>query len=148
MSPIGRSLLGGVTGAVAVTLLNETARRVVPYAPRMDVIGRRGLGRVMERAGIPAPRGDRLNELALAGDLVSNSLYYSLVGIGPRRGAVLRGTLLGMVAGMGAATLPGPLGLGTQPGKKTPYTELLTVAWYTIAGVAAGAVCQAMSSRS
>lgn len=148
MTPFGRSLLGGVAGALTVTLLNESARRAIPHAPRMDVIGQRALERVLDRAGIAAPRGDGMVGLALAADLASNSLYYSAVGTGPGQGALRRGTLLGLAAGLGAATLPGPLGLGPQPGKKTPYTELLTVAWYTIAGLTAGAVYGALSPRT
>jgi hypothetical protein len=109
----------------------------------MDVIGQRALARVMEGAGVPAPPGEALRGLALAGDLVSNSLYYATVGVGPGRGAIRRGTMLGLAAGLGAATLPGPLGLGPQPGKRTPYTEILTVAWYTIAGLSAGAIYRA-----
>jgi len=145
---MGRSLLGGIAGALTVNLLNESARRLIPHAPRMDVIGRRALARVLKKAGVPAPRGGPLVGLALAGDILSNSLYYSATALGAEQSAVRRGTLLGLAAGLGAATLPGPLGLGPQPGKKTPYTELLTVAWYTLGGLAAGAVYRAASSQS
>ena len=43
-----------------------------------------------------------LNAVWLAGDLFSNSLYYSLVTIGSPRRAILRGFLFGMAAGIGA----------------------------------------------
>ncbi len=138
MNPIGRALAGGVTGALTATLLNESVRRIMPHAPRMDVIGERALGRTMEGVGLPAPEGDRLKGMALAGDLASNSLYYSAVGLGSERRAIRNGAILGLIAGIGAATLPRPMGLGTQPGQRTPYTQFLTVAWYTIAGLAAG----------
>lgn len=147
MNPIGRSLVGGVAGALTVTLLNESARRSIPHAPRMDVIGERALGRVMDRSGISAPDGERLKGMALVGDIASNSLYYSAVGLGSDRSAIRNGTLLGLIAGLGAATLPGPMGLGPQPGQRTPYTQILTVAWYTIAGLSAGAAYRATAPR-
>ena len=148
MNPIGRALAGGVAGALTVTLLNESARRIIPHAPRMDVIGERALGRTIEAAGLPAPEGDRMKGMALAGDIASNSLYYAAVGLGSSRGAIRNGAVLGLLAGIGAATLPGPMGLGPQPGQRTPYTQLLTAAWYTIAGLAAGAAFRAIDRHA
>jgi hypothetical protein len=145
MDRIGCSLLSGVTGALTATLLNESARQLIPHAPRMDVIGQRALARVMEGAGMDPPRGDRMYAASMVGDIVTNSLYYSAVGIGPERSAVRRGAILGLVAGLGAATLPEPLGLGPQPGQKTPITQLLTISWYTIGGIAAGAAFRAIA---
>jgi hypothetical protein len=80
-----------------------------------------------------------LHEAALVGDIVSNSLYYSLVGAGPARDAMRNGALLGLAAGLAAVFLPERLGLGRQPTEDTPETQLMTVAWYTIGGLAAGA---------
>ena len=36
----------GLAGAVALTLVHETARRVIPHAPRVDVIGVRAIARL------------------------------------------------------------------------------------------------------
>ena len=41
---------------------------------------------------------------------------------------------------LGAVFLPGPLGLGTKPSARTPQTAAMTVAWYAIGGLVAGAV--------
>ena len=43
-----KAIGGGVAGAAAVTLLNESARRVIPHAPRMEVMGKRAIARPME----------------------------------------------------------------------------------------------------
>ena len=148
MHPIGRALSSGMVGALTVTFLNESARRMLPHTPRMEVIGERALRRAIEVAGLPAPQDDRLKGMALMGDLVSHSLYYSAVGLGSERRAIRNGAILGLIAGIGAATLPRPMGLGTQPGQRTPYTQLLTVAWYSIAGLAAGAAFRAIGGPS
>lgn len=133
-----RSLAGGAVGALALTALNEIARRRVPHAPRMEVIGMRALAGAVRRIGGTPPSGRTLFRSTLAGDLLSNTLYYALVGAGSRRTRVTRGLLLGAAAGLGAVLLPPMLGLGHPPGERRPATPLMTVAWYTVGGVAAG----------
>jgi hypothetical protein len=141
-----KALASGVAGAVALNAVHETARRTIPRAPRMDVIGRRGIAKSMVALGKEPPHGQRLQGAALAGDLVSNALYYSLIGLGSDRAKPTwqRGLVLGLAAGLGAVFLPPVLGLGRQPGRRGPFTHLLTVAWYTIGGLAAAATLRAL----
>lgn len=134
------SLAGGAAGAAVLTLVHESARRVRDDAPRMDVLGRRAIAAGVRAAGATPPSGERLQTAALAGDLVANTAYYALVGLDGPKGAVARGGLLGLAAGLGAVFLPGPLGLGTGPSRRTPQTAAMTVAWYTLGGLVAGAV--------
>jgi len=90
------------------------------------------------------PRRD-LIKIAMAGDLASNTAYYSLVGAAGPDNAVAAGTLLGLAAGIGAVLLPGPLGLGEAPSARTPQTKAMTVAWYLAGGLAAGLAFRALS---
>lgn len=140
------ALAGGLAGAVTVTLLNEGVRRAMPHAPRMDVIGERALARSLNALGAEPPHGRALYRWTLAGDLVSNALYYRLVGARAPEKAWTRGGALGLAAGLGAALLPRPLGLGRQPGARVPQTQLLTVAWYLAGGLAAAAVSRAVGT--
>ena len=142
----GTSLPAGFAGAAAVTLINEVARRCVSAAPRLDVLGMRGLAKMMRAAKQDPPPPDQLFRLAMAGDLVSNTLYYSLVGRG--RGAWGRGALLGLAAGLGAAFLPAPLGLGRGPTERSPATRLMAVAWYLAGGLAAAAASSQWDRRN
>ncbi|HVG29598.1 MAG TPA: hypothetical protein VM864_07855 [Pyrinomonadaceae bacterium] len=137
-----RSLSSGLVGAVALTAIHETARRALPgEAPRMDVIGMRAIARSLRALDQEPPVP--LHELTLAGDLAANTLYYSLVGVGARRNALLRGALLGAAAGVGAVLLPEPLGLGDQP-SQSGSTKAMTVAWYVAGGLAAAAAFNLM----
>ena len=113
----------------------------------MDVIGRRAIARPMRAMGVHPPAGQRLQAAALTGDIVCNTLFYSLVGLGVRRGRDVwrRGLLLGVAAGVGAAVLPPVLGLGRQPGHRGAPTHLLTILWYTLGGIAAAATFRAVS---
>ncbi|HZT59921.1 MAG TPA: hypothetical protein VFA21_15020 [Pyrinomonadaceae bacterium] len=138
-----KALGSGLVGAFALTLIHETARRFVDDAPRMDVVGMRALAKTMRAVDVEPPVP--LHEAALVGDIVSNSLYYSLVGAGSARDAVRNGALLGLAAGLGAVILPERLGLGRQPTEDAPQTQLMTVAWYTLGGLAAGAAYAAIA---
>lgn len=70
--------------------------------------------------------------------------YFTLVAAGGRKGAVTRGAVLGLAAGLGAVFLPGPLGLGTAPSRRTPATAVMTAAWYSLGELVAGAVYAAL----
>lgn len=137
----------GAVGATVLTAVHETARQRWDDAPRMDVLGRRAIARSLEYVGVEPPRGERLQQTALAGDVVSNSLYYSLVAAGSPEGAVTRGALLGLAAGVGAVLLPGPLGLGEKPSNRTRQTQVATVAWYLLGGLAAGVTYRLLGGR-
>ncbi len=134
------SLAAGLAGALALTVLHETARRVVPKAPRMDKLGRRGLARSLRAAGIEPPSRDTLQAAALAGDVVSNGLTFALVGLAAPGLGPMVGASIGAAAGLGGVALPPVLGLGPGPQRSDTSTRLMTVAWYTIGGLVAGEV--------
>ncbi len=133
------SLAAGLAGALALTALHETVRRLRPQdAPRMDVLGERGLRKLLRLEDLPQPDHETVYSATMLGDVLTNGLYYSLVGSG--RHSLGRGVGLGVLAGVGGVLLPGPLGLGTAPSRRTPQTEAMTIAWYTIGGLVAGLV--------
>ena len=133
------SISSGAIGAATLTLIHEMARHTHPDAPRMDVLGKRALAAGVRLVGGEPLPGPELHAAALGGDLILNGAYYSLVGLAGPKGAVSCGVLLGLAAGVGAVLLPGLLGLGTRPSRRTPQTAAMTIAWYTIGGVVAGA---------
>lgn len=141
---LSKALVSGLAGAVAVTVAHETLRRLVPEAPRMDVLGMRAISKIMKKAGAQPPAGSSLRAWAMAGDIVSNSIYYSITGGG--KDAWLRGSLLGASAGVGAVLLPGPMGLGSDPSNRTNSTRAMTVGLYLLGGVVAAAVGSGLSS--
>lgn len=141
---IAKALAAGAVGACAITLIHELLRRAIPRAPRMDVLGMRGIVRVSRAAGIAPP--EHLHETALLADLVSNAAYYSLVGAIPGRETAV-GAGLGVAAGAGAVLLPGPMGLGSAPSSRTVATQALTVGLYTVGGIVAGACLKAMRNE-
>ncbi len=143
----GQMLASGLAGAATVTLINETARRIFPAAPRLEELGIRGIARALRKTGQDVPPRHWLFWLSLAGDLLSNGLFYSLAGRN-RRTVWGRGAALGLLMGVGAATLPEPLGLGRGPTERTPATRLMTVLWYFMGGLATAAVVSGFARPS
>ncbi|AUD01155.1 hypothetical protein [Spirosoma pollinicola] len=135
-----QSLGSGLAGACALTALHETARQFISDAPRADILGMRAIKKVMEVADEEPPADDELHDWALGGDIVSNALYYSLIGLAKPKDALVTGAALGLAAGVGAVGLPGPMGLGTAPSSRTTATAAMTIGWYLLGGlVTAGA---------
>jgi len=143
-SSIISALGSGLAGAIALNLLHEAVRQVVPQAPRADLLGERSIRIGYRKAGETPPTGTSLYVQAMAGDVFSNAVYYSLAGLNPRQ-PLLTGAALGVLAGVGAVTLPGPLGLGEAPTKRTTATVAMTIGWYLFGGLVTGAVLSRMN---
>ena len=154
-SPL-RSVLPGAIGAVTLTLVHELGRRILPGAPRMDVLGMRALRRLERAPGWSSfewlRRLSRANEqtrhrAALAGDLVANSLYYAAVPGGSAGETWTRAAVLGTAAGAGALLLPRPMGLGDAPRSARGDNQAMTIAWYLVGALAAAAAANALRER-
>jgi hypothetical protein len=137
-----RTISSGLVGALTLTAINETARQFIPTAPRLDVLGMRALSRSLRGIDVQPPRGEALRYTALAGDILSNTLYYSLAGLGGKERAPIVGGILGFAAGIGSVLLPEPLKLGGDATNRTPATQVMSIAWYTLGGLVAGASLQ------
>ena len=144
---LGKSLLAGVAGAAFLNVVHESVRSVRPDAPRVDLMGRHIVASAFRKQGKKAPDEGTQYALALAGDVLSNALYYSLVGWGKGRSAWLRGLLLGLSAGLGAVKAPDYLPLPKKAVKRQSSTKLMTISWYVLGGVVAGTVAQLISNR-
>ena len=139
MTGLTRSLTSGAIGALGLTVLHELARRRVSNAPRMDLMGIRALRRMSPKLHEPHVSSERLHTVALAGDLMCNSLYYAAIPGRTPTSTWTRAAVLGLAAGFGALLLPEPMGLGPPPHSDRRSNQAMTVAWYA-AGAAATAV--------
>jgi general stress protein 26 len=142
------ALAAGLSGAVALTVAHEAARRFLPHAPRMDRVAGRGIARLLGAAGAGRPDSSTLYLSALGGDLLANSLYYAAGFVGGPRRAWTRGLLLGTVAGLGAVTLPRRLGIQPPRRARKPSSHRMTVAWYALAGLAAAGCYRTLAGRA
>lgn len=143
-----KSTIGGLAGACTLTLLNESVKKLDKDAPRMDLLGMNAVARLMKGNDILTQTASKIFPVALAGDLVSNSLYYSMADAGTKQKTLIRGALLGLGAGVGAVALPKTLGLNEQATTRSIKTKVLTVAWYTIGGLVAAAAINLLHSKN
>lgn len=141
------SLAGGLAGALSVTLLHELARRISPDAPRLDKLGEQATAKLIKHTGQNVPTGSRLHNTALAGDIISNTLYYSLAGAKMNK-AMSTGGLLGLSAGIGALQLPGVLGLSKQHTNSSPKRRWLTIGLYIAGGLVAAGVTRWLDKKA
>src|SRR4051794_31859759 len=109
MNSSAASLLSGGISAVSLNLIHETLRKTMPHPPRVDIVGMRSVAKLARAAGAEPP--EHLRSTALAGDILSNALYYSLTGVFGRQNAILTGACIGMAAGVGLLALSPSLGV-------------------------------------
>ena len=147
MKPL-TALGGGLAGACAVTLLHETVRRIVPESPRLDLLGMAAIRKGLRAADSSTPDEDKLFTWALAGDIVSNCLYFSMAGVGKEKDLWLKSSLLGLAAGVGAVVLPEPLGLSSKHTNKTISTKLMTIGLYVAGALVTTGVMKLLERRS
>lgn len=143
-----KSTIGGLAGACTLTLLNESVKRLDKDAPRMDLLGMNAVARLMKGNSFLTQTVDKLLPVALAGDLVSNSLYYSMADAEGEKKTLIRGALLGLGAGLGAVVLPKSLGLNEDATTRTLKTKILTVTWYVVGGLVAAAAMNFMNKKN
>lgn len=140
------SVISGVAGAVALTAVHQAALKLTDAAPRMDVLGVRALTQGAQQVGLTDESGnvDRTGPLynaALAGDLLVNSVYYSMAT------TWTRGAAMGLLAGICCLTIPQKVGLGDAPKSELLSNKIMTVAWYVVGGLAAAWTAQCLARR-
>lgn len=134
------AVLGGLAGAAALTIMHESVKKIDSKAPRMDLLGMMALSKILRNVGKNPPGTNKLYMYTMAGDLLSNALYYSLAGIGTNKGVLPKGAVLGLAAGLGALLLPKPLHLNEAYSSRTTHTQVLTVAYYLVGSLVAAAL--------
>lgn len=141
------ALAGGLAGATALTLIHESIKAVVPQAPRMDRLSMQAISKGLRKVNKPVPQENTLFTMALAGDLISNALYYSTVGIGSEKNIWIRSSVLGLAAGLGAVLLPEPLGLNKRHSSRTTATKIMTVGMYVAGSLVTTAVIKLLNKK-
>jgi hypothetical protein len=148
MNRFTRAVVACAVGSLTTNVLHELARRTRSDAPRIDLLGMQALAKSLNLLKLPAPTGRTLYGATLAADLITNSVYFSLVGAASRERSIVAGAAIGVLAGCGAVMLPPQLGLATQLTNRTPFTRAMSVALYTAGGLAAGYTQRALSSAT
>ncbi|HEX8547782.1 MAG TPA: hypothetical protein VF691_12525, partial [Cytophagaceae bacterium] len=124
-----KSIISGVVGALVLTGLHQTIKKVYEDAPRVDLLGMQAIAKIMKEK---TPEDDKLYGLSLAGDLIFNSFNYSLVGLS--KSPVQMGAIIGFGTGLATAYLPGPLGLNDDLSSRNSSMKALSIGYYFLGG--------------
>jgi hypothetical protein len=106
------------------------------------------ISKSLEAVNVEVPEEDNLFKITMAGDIITNSLYYSLASVGDEKRMLLRGIVLGLAAGFGAVYLPKPLGLDETPSNRTAETKLMTVGLYLAGGLVASLTSKLIEGKT
>lgn len=143
------SVIGGLAGAGALTLVNETVKRVDKDAPRLDLLGMNAAAKIMKGTSLKTPlAAHHLFPTIVAGDLLSNTLYFAMAQGESKSKTLMRGAMLGIGAGLAAVTLAKPLGIDNQPKPNPTKTNALTVAYYLLGGLVAAAIINLIAKET
>ena len=144
---VSQNLLAGLGGAVALNIIHESLKHCKSDMPRIDLLGEEALQKSLHYFGTEIKDENNLYKATLAGDLISNALYYSVIGTGSPKYLWARAAAVGLAAGIGAVTMPKPLGLDPEPVAKTPKVKVLTVAYYVAGALVTGGILKALSKK-
>lgn len=142
---LGKCLLAGLGGAAALNIIHESLKKTGNDMPRIDLLGEEALQKSLECMGVsPIEDENTLYKATLAADVLSNAMYYSLIGLGSKKNVWPRAIGLGLAAGVGALTLPKPMGLDPEPVTKTKKAAGLTVAYYLAGALVTGLIVKSL----
>jgi hypothetical protein len=143
-----QNLLAGLGGAIALNILHESLKKKDKDMPRIDLLGEEALQKTLQHFGGGIDDDNKLYAATLAGDVISNSLYYSMIGKGDPQYVWARAVAYGVAGGVGAITLPKPMGLDEGPVAHTNKTKALTVGYYLAGALVTAGILAALNKRS
>jgi hypothetical protein len=141
---VSSALRGGLAGASVLSVLDGIFRRVDKNAPPLKSLGINAVAKVVN--GIKGKANQELLHLPVAGQFLTNALYFSLAGVGSKKNVLLRSALLGLTAGLGTLVLPQHLGL-TDFSSRPIKSKLTTIAGFFIGSMVAAAAIKALQKN-
>lgn len=124
-----KKILAGLGGAIALNLLHETIRKNFNNVPEVNKVGEEALNKALDKADMKITNPDQLYAATLAGDVISNGIYYATTATSSFNIAS------GLLAGIGAVALPKKMGLDDDPVAETAEKKVMTVAYYLFGAV-------------
>lgn len=140
-------MIAGFAGAIALNLLHESLRKEKSDVPRIDLLGEEALQKTLRHFGTSIDQKKDLYKATLAGDVISNTFYYSLIGAGSRKYLWPKAIFFGLSAGIAALKLPEPMGLNAEPVTKSDQIKVLTVGYYVFGAIITALALEFISKK-
>ncbi len=135
-----KKVIAGFAGAIVLNIIHESLKKTSKNMPRIDLLGEEALQGGLQYLGTEIPDEEDLYFATLGADLISNGMYYSLIGGGPKNEVWAKAITLGLLGGAGAVILPKHMGLNDQPVAKNNQVKALTVGYYLTGALATAAI--------
>lgn len=124
-----KKILAGLGGAIALNLLHEIVRNNFDNVPEVNKVGEKALNKSLETVDMKITDKDQLYAATLAGDVISNGIYYAATATSGFN------LVSGVAAGVGAVILPEKMGLDDSPVAGSTQKKLMTVGYYLFGAV-------------
>jgi len=124
-----KKILAGLGGAIALNLLHEIVRNNFDNVPEVNKVGEEALNKSLETVDMKITDKDQLYAATLAGDVISNGIYYAATATSGFN------LVSGVAAGVGAVMLPEKMGLDDSPVAGSTQKKLMTVGYYLFGAV-------------
>ncbi|RZJ67487.1 MAG: twin-arginine translocation signal domain-containing protein [Flavobacterium sp.] len=134
---------------VYVVLPNSMHKEFTVRAAKagIDLVGEEALQKSLDAAGADEIQGeDNLYAATLGADIVSNTMYFATIGAGGAKNLWPRAIAMGIAAGVGAVTLPEPMGLDDAPVADTTQKQGLTVGYYVFGALVTAGLLKLMKA--
>ena len=141
-----KNLLGGLAGALVLNIIHETVRFFDKGAPRVDEVGEEGVGHAVKAMTGQSLSGKQLYAANLAGDIASNTMFYSTIGSAETKNLLLRGAATGVSIGVSTLSMTKRMGLDDTPINRSLKTKVMTIGYYLAGGIVAGLTIRALRS--
>jgi hypothetical protein len=139
-------IAGQLAGTSALNAINENVKIANTQKPRLDLLGMNLLSKLLQSVSNKTIFRSRMFVWTLAGDLLGNILYYSLMG-GKQKGLWWRGTLLGFLTGAGSVLFRRYPGNTVEYNTRTTKNKLITTLFYLVGGLAASALTRVLTNK-
>ena len=142
-----KNIIAGFAGAAAMNILHESLKYKSNKTPRIDLLGEQALNKGLGFFGEHIDDEKALYKATLISDLISNTVYYSLIGSGKQKFIWAKVFFFGLSAGIGAITLPKPMGLDPEPVTSNDSRKALTIGYYLFGAIVTGLLIKAMKPK-
>lgn len=123
-----KKMIAGFAGAVALNILHEVIRKNFKNVPHINEVGEEALLKITDHTSLEIKGENNLYATTLAGDIISNGLYYATT-------ATDKDLASGLIAGIGAVALPQKMGLNDAPVAENFQKKAMTIGYYVFGAI-------------
>jgi hypothetical protein len=127
-----KALISGFIGAASLTLIHQSLRLFSKNSPKVDLLGSEIIKNVIKKIGLNPPKKNTLYAMSLVGDILFNSIYYSL---SSGRKYLAKGVSLGSIAGLGVISIPQLFNYQKKYNAKNLEQKVLAILVYLTGGL-------------